>query len=147
MVYSAGFALQPSMHRTGSAARYTGCKVSAASTGICLCIKNPMCKRQEHLSALWSAQALFVTSITLPTEPCNNQVVLFEAVSLASLCCKSCQLTAGNRAKVLPDCGDCNNLFCLFWPDPSPGASRALCFCCFRLISALASIILTLSML
>lgn len=63
-------------------------------------------------------KVFFVTSVVLPAEPCNNQLVLFEAVSFASLYCKSCQLTAGNKAKVLPDCGDCNNLFCLFEPDP-----------------------------
>ena len=52
-----------------------------------------------------------------PPEPCNNQLVLFEAASFVSLCCKSLQLTAGNKANVLPDCGDCNNLFCPSWPD------------------------------
>lgn len=92
MLCSAGCTLQPSMHRTSSAARNTGCKVSTASTGIHTCSTKPCANDSSTFLLCDKLTHLFVTSLTLPTEPCNRQLVLFEAVSFASLYCKSCQL-------------------------------------------------------
>ena len=77
-----------------------------------------MCKRQQHLFALQPAQAFSChISDVARGNLVTNQLVLFEAASFVSFCCKSLQLTAGSKANVLPDCGDCNNLFCPSWPD------------------------------
>lgn len=147
MLYSAGFAVRASMPCTSSAARSTNCKVSTANTGLLSRITSPHAKGSSTFLLCDKLTQFLLTSVTLPAEPCNNQLVLFEAVSFAPPCCKSRQLMIDNIAQPLADCGDCNNLFYLCWPDPWSEASRALCFCCFSLELLLAPSILTLSTL